>query len=166
MPSSKIEELPYRRGVGILLFNRRGEVFVAQRYDTKAEAWQMPQGGVDEGETPLAAAFRELEEEIGTANAELLAETHAWISYDLPAKLVPKVWKGRYRGQRQKWFAMRFLGRDADINLDTEHPEFKRWRWSPIEELPAMIVPFKRPLYEELLRYFGPLAEELAIKEE
>lgn len=165
MPQSKIEELPYRRGVGILLFNRRGEVFVAQRYDTKAEAWQMPQGGVDEGETPLAAAFRELEEEIGTANAELLAEAHAWISYDLPAELVPKVWKGRYRGQRQKWFAMRFLGRDADINLDTEHPEFKRWRWSPIEELPAMIVPFKRPLYEELLRYFGPLAEELATKE-
>jgi putative (di)nucleoside polyphosphate hydrolase len=162
MKTKKVKKLPYRKGVGVLLLNDRGEVFVAQRNDTRAEAWQMPQGGIDKGEDPLKAALRELEEEIGTAKAALLAETQDWITYDLPVELVPRVWKGRYRGQKQKWFAMRFLGTDEDINLETDHPEFKRWRWSPIDELPAMIVPFKRPLYEELLRCFGPVARELA----
>ena len=162
MKPKKVKKLPYRMGVGVLLLNDRGEVFVAQRNDTRAEAWQMPQGGIDKGEDPLEAALRELEEEIGTAKATLLAETQEWITYDLPVELVPKVWKGRYRGQKQKWFAMHFLGKDEDINLETEHPEFKSWRWSPIDELPAMIVPFKRPLYEDLVRFFGPVARKLA----
>ena len=162
MKPKKVKKLPYRMGVGVVLLNDRGEVFVAQRNDTRAEAWQMPQGGIDKGEDPLEAALRELEEEIGTAKATLLAETQEWITYDLPVELVPKVWKGRYRGQKQKWFAMHFLGKDEDINLETEHPEFKSWRWSPIDELPAMIVPFKRPLYEDLVRFFGPVARKLA----
>jgi putative (di)nucleoside polyphosphate hydrolase len=146
----------YRPGVGIMLLNRGGEVFVARRIDMPAiPAWQMPQGGIDAGETPRQAAFRELEEEIGTASAEILAESRGWLYYDLPPELAAGIWGGRYRGQRQKWFAMRFIGSDGEINLATKHPEFDAWRWVPPSQLPELIVPFKRQLYTQVLTEFG-----------
>jgi putative (di)nucleoside polyphosphate hydrolase len=151
------EEALYRPAVGILLLNGGGQVFVARRIDMKEEAWQMPQGGIDDGETPRAAAFREMKEEIGTDRAEVLAETGGWHRYDLPPDLVGRVWGGRYRGQRQKWFAMRFTGQDAEIDLATEHPEFKEWRWVAPSLLPELIVPFKRPLYIAVLAEFAAL---------
>jgi putative (di)nucleoside polyphosphate hydrolase len=162
MTRAKPKDLPYRRGVGIVLLNPRGLVFVARRIDTPADAWQLPQGGIDKGEKPTAAAFRELEEETGTARAEILAQTRGWISYDLPADLVPRVWNGRFRGQKQKWFAMRFLGRDSDIDIATKNPEFDAWKWASIDSLPEVIVAFKRALYVELVRQFKPLAEKVA----
>lgn len=155
-------DLPYRPNVGLMLLNRRtGQVFVACRLDTPG-AWQMPQGGIDEGETPREAALRELEEEIGTAKAEIIAESAQWLTYDLPADLVGKVWKGRYRGQKQKWFLLRFLGKDKDIDIQTKHPEFSCWKWVDIEELPKLIVPFKRPIYEALVEEFRPLVRSLS----
>ena len=156
-------EVPfYRPGVGIMLVNRDGLVFVGRRINMPAElaAWQMPQGGVDPGETPREAALRELREEVGTDKAEILGETQGWLHYDLPTEIAGKSWGGRYRGQRQKWFAMRFTGEDSDIDpAATEHPEFDAWEWVAVERLPELIVPFKRPLYvaalEELRRYCG-----------
>lgn len=149
--------LPYRPGVGIFLLNAAGEIFVAQRIDTRQEAWQMPQGGIDEGETPRQAALREMAEEIGTDRAEVLAESRGWLTYDLPPELVSKVWKGRYRGQKQKWFALRFLGEDSDIDLATPKPEFLSWRWLPADRLTDLIVPFKRALYRDVLAEFADL---------
>lgn len=151
--------LPYRPCVGIMLFNPVGQVFVARRIDMVSEAWQMPQGGIDEGEDPRVAALRELEEEIGTAKAEILAETPDWLNYDLPDELVGKLWGGRFRGQRQKWFAMRFTGRDSDIDIETDEPEFLEWKWVAPQALPDLIVPFKRELYAELVRRFAHLSE-------
>lgn len=151
--------LPYRPCVGVTLFNRDGLVFVARRIDTEMEAWQMPQGGIDEGEDPAVTALRELEEEIGTNKAEIIAESSGWLTYDLPPELVGKVWKGRYRGQTQKWFAMRFLGEDNDVNLETAHPEFCAWRWERLERLPNLIVPFKRKLYQDIVSEFAHLAK-------
>lgn len=153
---AEIAALPFRPGVGILLLNPQDRVFVAQRLDMQSDAWQMPQGGIDPGEDPRRAAFRELKEEIGTDRAEILAETD-WLDYDLPRALVPKLWKGRYRGQRQKWFAMRFLGSDAEIDIAGPEPEFSAWRWAEFERLPALIVPFKRSLYQLLVEEFRPL---------
>lgn len=150
-----IEHLPYRDGVGIMLLNAANEVFVARRIDMRSEAWQMPQGGVDMGETPREAAFREMEEEIGTAKAEIIQESHDWLYYDLPADLVPKVWGGKFRGQKQKWFLMRFTGTDADINIETPHPEFLEWKWSPVDQIVELIVPFKRELYQQVLNEFS-----------
>lgn len=150
-------ERPYRPGVGIVLFNAQGLVFTAKRIDTKEAAWQFPQGGIDEGEDPCTAAFRELEEETGTNKAELLAESRSWISYDLPHDMADRCWKARFRGQKQKWFAFKFLGTDADINIHTEHPEFSEWRWLPLAEVPSLIVPFKKPLYEQVVAEFLPL---------
>jgi putative (di)nucleoside polyphosphate hydrolase len=160
-----VDRLPYRRGVGIMLLNALGDVFVAQRIDMPSDAWQMPQGGIDEGETPETAAWREMEEEIGTRAATMLAESRGWYRYDLPAELVPRVWKGRYRGQEQKWFAFRFTGTDADIVIDGTHPEFSAWKWTPVATLPQLIVPFKRQLYSELVAEFGPLAQRANKKE-
>lgn len=145
---------PYRRGMGIVLVNARGRVFVAQRIDTKELAWQMPQGGIDKGETPRAAALRELQEEIGTDKARIIAVTRGWLRYDLPADLQAKVWKGKYRGQEQKWFLMRFTGADTDIDLATEHPEFSTWKWLPFTHLPRVIVGFKRDIYRQVVTAF------------
>lgn len=157
--SKKASDLPYRLGVGIMLLNTIGHVFVGQRIDRTTEAWQMPQGGIDPDEDPRTAAFRELHEEVGTDKAEIIAESRDWLSYDLPAELIGKVWGGRYRGQKQKWYAMRFRGRDGDIDLNRHHPEFDRWKWVPMPELPDLIVPFKRTLYEMVIDEFRHLAE-------
>lgn len=146
--------LPYRLGVGIMLRNTDGKIFVAKRIDTQAEAWQMPQGGIDKGEEPQQAALRELLEETGTDKAKIIAESADWYGYDLPDALIPTVWGGKYRGQKQKWFVMQFLGADVDINIETEHPEFCEWKWAVPATLPDLIVPFKRQLYADLLAEF------------
>ena len=145
----------YRSAVGVMLLNRTCEVFVARRIDMPMlPAWQMPQGGIDPGETPVQAALRELKEEIGTDKAEILGESRVWLKYDLPVELGGGVWRGRYRGQRLKWFAMRFTGNDTDIYLATNHPEFDAWKWIRPEQLPEVIVPFKRQLYIDILAEF------------
>lgn len=154
---SAFAHLPYRLGVGIMLLNSQNNVFVAKRIDTLAEAWQMPQGGIDEGEDPLIAAYRELAEETSVTDVELIAESRGWLSYDLPDDLIPKLWKGRYRGQKQKWYAMRLIGDENQINLETSHPEFSEWKWIEIPALPDVIVPFKRPLYEQIVSDFSAL---------
>jgi putative (di)nucleoside polyphosphate hydrolase len=140
-----------------MLINKGGLVLVAQRIDQRAEAWQMPQGGVEDNETPRQAAMRELEEEIGTNRAEIIAETEAWIPYDLPRDLADKVWHGRFRGQTQKWFAMRFLGEDEDINLATVEPEFDAWKWTPLANLTDVAVHFKRENYRQVVDIFHHL---------
>ncbi|MGQ0664622.1 MAG: RNA pyrophosphohydrolase [Pseudomonadota bacterium] len=155
---SETAGLAYRPGVGLMLFNREGRVFVARRIDMPSPAWQMPQGGIDAGEDPRAAAMRELAEEIGTAQAVIIAESREWHAYDLPPELRGALWGGRFRGQRQKWFALRFTGEDSDIDLDTDTPEFLAWKWAPVERLPDLIVPFKRALYQALVTEFGHLA--------
>lgn len=149
--------LPYRQGVGIMLLNAQGQVFVAKRLDTMVEAWQMPQGGIDEGELPRAAALRELTEETGVPaqHVTILAESAEWLTYDLPDDLVPVIWKGRYRGQKQKWFALKLDGPDALINITADaHPEFSEWKWIAMAQLPEVIVPFKRELYATLVEEF------------
>jgi putative (di)nucleoside polyphosphate hydrolase len=151
------EDLPYRPCVGIMLIDGRGRVFVGQRVDRDDEAWQMPQGGIDKGESPREAALRELQEEVGLhpEQVEILAETGNWYRYDLPARLIPKVWGGKYRGQSQKWFLIRYEGSDEAIDLDYHHREFSDWQWVTPERLPELIVTFKRPLYERLLQEFA-----------
>ncbi len=156
--------LPYRDNVGAVLFNAGGLVLVARRADLpNAEGapggWQLPQGGMDDGEDPAIAVFRELEEEVGTARAEILAEHPRWLTYDLPDHLVGHALGGKYRGQRQKWFALRFNGTDADIRLDLDpHPEFDAWRWAKLADLPGLAVAFKRAIYEDLAREFARFA--------
>ncbi len=157
------EGLPYRPGVGIMLVNEANHVFVGQRIDSRVEAWQMPQGGIDPDEEPYPAALRELEEETGVTRGltSLVAETADWLQYDLPDELLGGVWKGKYRGQRQKWFALRFLGRDGDIDLAAHAAEgvaeFSSWRWVAPMDLAGLIVPFKRELYREVIARLGPL---------
>jgi putative (di)nucleoside polyphosphate hydrolase len=153
--------LPYRLNVGAVLFNRQGLVLVARRANyANAEGapggWQLPQGGIDAHEDPRQAIFRELAEEIGTGNAEIIGEYPDWLNYDLPEGLIGKAFKGKYRGQRQRWFALRYLGEDSEIRLDLDpHPEFDAWRWTELAELPALAVSFKRPIYEVLARDFA-----------
>lgn len=155
---------PYRLNVGAVLFNSAGLVFVARRADTPYAVeggrggWQLPQGGIDAGEEPRVAVLRELAEEIGSAKAKIIAEHPDWLTYDFPPRLT-HVLGGRFRGQRQRWFALRFTGSDADIRLDADpHPEFDAWRWARISELPGLAVDFKRPVYEALARAFAPFA--------
>ena len=155
-----VEPGTYRLCAGIMLINASGLVFVARRIDTPGEAWQMPQGGIDDGETPRQAALRELLEETGTDKAEIIAESRLWLDYDFPPGPAVKLWQGRYRGQRQKWFAMRFTGQDRDIDLATNDPEFDEWKWVPMDELPTHILPFKRYIYQQLVTEFRHLAVE------
>lgn len=157
-------DLPYRPNVGAVLFDRQGRVFVARRADfPNAEGapggWQLPQGGIDEHEDPRRAVMRELHEEIGTGTAVIIGEHDEWLSYDLPPELIGKALGGRYRGQRQRWFALRFTGQDHDIRLDLDpHPEFDAWRWANLAELPSLAVGFKRPIYAVLARSFAQFA--------
>jgi putative (di)nucleoside polyphosphate hydrolase len=156
-PPQDRSALPYRACVGIMLLSPDRRIFIGDRRDTPG-AWQMPQGGIDRGETAVEAGFRELEEETGTARAELLAEAPDWLFYDFPAELYGSRVGRRYRGQKQRWLAMRFLGEDDEIDpLNTRHPEFRQWRWATPDEVLARIVPFKRPVYEAVLDVFAPL---------
>ena len=159
MTPEEIENLPYRACVGVMLANTRGQVWAGQRIDNDVPAWQMPQGGIDPGEDPQAAALRELWEETGVPGhlVAVEAQSRDWIAYDLPHDLVPRLWKGRYRGQTQKWFLMRFHGADSDVNIATDHPEFSRWRWLEPDQLVTSIVPFKREVYRRVLDDFRDL---------
>jgi putative (di)nucleoside polyphosphate hydrolase len=167
------EDLPYRPSVGVVLVNRDGKVFVGRRKRRRSakasigHEWQMPQGGIDKGEAPQAAALRELYEETNVATVSLLAEAPQWLSYDLPADVAANRWRGRFRGQRQKWFAFRFEGSDSEIDIDhpahgAHTPEFDAWRWESIEALPALVIPFKREVYETVVATFRPLAKPSA----
>lgn len=156
---SESDALPYRPCAGIMLANREGLVFVGQRIDNPGDAWQMPQGGIDPGEDPEIAAFRELGEETGLSpdHVDLIARSKEEYFYDLPPELQGNIWGGRWRGQRQWWFLMRFKGEESDIRIDGHHPEFSQWKWAEPSELPRLIVPFKRRIYEGLVSEFGPL---------
>lgn len=149
-------KLPYRSNVGIMMVNEKGYVFVGQRLDNNQNAWQMPQGGIDAGEDPETAAYRELLEETGIKKQDIrfLASSSKWLSYDLPEDLIPILWNGKFRGQKQKWFLFKFLGEDGDINIATKHPEFSKWKWISKENLLKEIVPFKKSVYENVLKEF------------
>lgn len=158
-----LKMLPYRLGVGAMVINAEGKVFVGRRADNRSgiEAWQMPQGGIDPGEDPKKALLRELDEEIGTSLVEIIHEAPNWLLYDLPIKLIPTVWSGKYRGQKQKWYLCLLQGDDDLINIHTSHPEFIEWKWVEPEETIELIVPFKRELYQDLLKEFLPVIREV-----
>ena len=156
--SLKHEDLPYRPCVGLMLINHDGQIFVGRRIDQTVEAWQMPQGGIDDQETPIEAGLREMKEEIGTDKAVLLRELDEWLCYDLPQHLLGVALQGRYRGQKQKWLALRFSGRDDDINIKTQEPEFAAWKWVSVNDLAQIIVPFKRAIYTQIASAFRDLA--------
>lgn len=160
---SDFDHLPFRPCAGVMLVNDEGRVFVGQRVDSPSEAWQMPQGGIDKGEEAETAALRELQEETGVDPqlVSVIARSKAEHFYDLPIELKGKIWGGKYRGQRQTWFLLKFNGRDADINIETEHQEFRAWRWSDLAELEALIVPFKRELYQAVIQEFTPYLNSL-----
>ena len=146
---------PYRPCVGIFLINDEGLIFAGKRIDNRAEAWQMPQGGIDEGEDAVTACFREMAEEIGTDKAELVAQHPEWLDYDIPEALANKLWNGAYKGQTQKWILLRYTGTDADINIQTDIPEFESWQWMAPDELVKLAVPFKKDVYRALMTEFG-----------
>jgi putative (di)nucleoside polyphosphate hydrolase len=150
---SKLKELPYRNGVGIMLINGNKKIFVGKRIDNKS-AWQMPQGGVDQDENIVDAVKRELKEETGVSSIKIIKKSDKTYTYDLPDYLLGKIWKGRFKGQKQTWFLAQFLGTDDEINLDQKNAEFKEWKWVGINELPDLIVPFKKKLYQELVKEF------------
>ena len=156
MTQPEPESLPYRPCVGVVLIDARCMVFAGQRIDNPAPAWQMPQGGIDEGEKPREAAYRELWEETGLTRdtVEFIGKTHGWVTYDLPPELLGKVWGGKFRGQKQKWFLFRFTGKDSDIRIEMPQPEFSTWRWILADEMVEGIVPFKRAVYEQVIRSF------------
>jgi putative (di)nucleoside polyphosphate hydrolase len=158
-----MDDLPYRPAAGIMLINAHGQVFVGQRIDSTLEAWQMPQGGLDPGEEPRDGALRELHEETGIPpdKVEVIACAPRTFDYDLPPDLVGKLWKGRYRGQRQTWFLCRYLGRDEEIDLATPEPEFRAWKWADLDQLAELIVPFKRQLYLDVVAEFAPAVRGL-----
>jgi|TARA_A100001388_G_scaffold275776_1_gene261977 putative (di)nucleoside polyphosphate hydrolase len=146
----KFKRLPLRSGVGIVLLNKENKVFVAKRIDNPKNFWQMPQGGVDDGEDYLSAAFRELEEETSVKNVKLIKEIEGTTSYELPDNLLGIIWKGKYKGQKQKWFLMRYIGKDEDININTKKPEFLEWKWIDISKITEVVVDFKLEVYKEL----------------
>jgi putative (di)nucleoside polyphosphate hydrolase len=146
----KFKDLPLRNGVGIIVLNNKNKVFVARRIDNPKNFWQMPQGGVDKGESLLEAAYRELEEETNITNVKLIKEIEGTLTYELPAHLLGKIWKGKYKGQKQKWFLMRFLGLDSDINIKTKNPEFIEWKWINLEQITNVVVDFKLHVYKNL----------------
>lgn len=151
----------YRAGVGIVLFNAQGLVLIAERLDNPG-AWQMPQGGIDDGEDLQTAVFREMEEEIGTRAARIITEIDGWIHYDFPPRTAKRLWDGKYKGQKQKWIALAFLGEDKDINLEAfSHPEFSRWKWVALEELLDYVVPFKREVYARVIESFSSIPANL-----
>ena len=156
LPTAPYQQRPYRPCVGIFLLNNDGLVFAGRRIDSRAEAWQMPQGGIDAGESPLQACMREMREEIGTNTAELVSQHNDWLYYDIPLPLADRLWQGRYKGQKQKWIALRFNGDDADINIATEEPEFCEWKWLSPHDLVDLAVPFKRDVYQNVLAVFAP----------
>jgi putative (di)nucleoside polyphosphate hydrolase len=168
-PARRPREVPYRPCVGVMLLNREGRVFLGRRrseagpeHVAEGYAWQMPQGGIDPGEDPARAALRELYEETNVRSVEFLAEAPEWYAYDLPTFIAGRAWKGRYRGQNQKWFALRFTGSDAEIDIlrpggGAHRPEFTAWRWERMSELPRLIIPFKRPVYEKVVAAFAHL---------
>jgi putative (di)nucleoside polyphosphate hydrolase len=171
--SQSRKDLPYRSCVGVMLLNREGRVFVGRRRSESPEhvadgyAWQMPQGGIDPGEEPYQAALRELYEETSVRSVTLLAEAPDWYSYDLPPMVAGRAWRGRYRGQTQRWFAFRFEGDEGEINIRQpggggHKPEFDEWRWEDMRRLPELIIPFKRPVYEKVVEAFGPLVAQQA----
>jgi putative (di)nucleoside polyphosphate hydrolase len=145
-----LHNLPLRSGVGIVVLNKENKVFVAKRIDNPKNFWQMPQGGVDEGEDFLKAAYRELEEETSIKNVELIKELDGTITYELPDRLLGLIWKGKYRGQKQKWFLMRFVGSDSEINIKTKHPEFLEWKWVELDKITDLVVDFKLQVYKEV----------------
>lgn len=153
--------LPYRRGVGMMIINDEGKVLLGKRIESRYEAWQMPQGGIDGAETPSKAVRREMLEEIGCDKGEIIAETKSWYSYDIPKFLVSKLWDGQYKGQKQKWFLIKFTGKDSEININTDNPEFREWCWADTSDMAELIVPFKKILYEAVLKEFNPLIEDL-----
>ena len=156
-----VSKLEYRKNVGMVLVNTNGHIFAGKRLDNNSDAWQMPQGGIDKGETPEAAAFRELSEETGIhhSKARLIGATAGWLSYDIPVELIPLLWNGQYKGQEQKWFAFEFLGKDSDINIITKEPEFSEWAWKSKKDLLSSIVPFKLEVYQKVFSELGHLVK-------
>jgi len=148
--NNNMKTLPLRSGVGIVLLNKKNKVFVAKRLDNAKKFWQMPQGGVDKNEDYLTAAYRELEEETSINNVKLIKKLDGFITYELPKDLIGFIWKGKYKGQKQKWFVMKFLGKDSDINLKTKHPEFFDWKWVELEKITDLVVDFKLNVYKEI----------------
>ena len=165
---ARYDDLPYRPCVGLMVINQAGRVFIGRRTDgpehvDRTHVWQMPQGGIDAGEDPWPAALRELHEETSIKSVEKLGEVEEWLTYDIPRNIVGQAWKGKYRGQKQKWYAVRFMGSEGEINVlrpaGGHKPEFIEWRWEPMRNLPGLIIPFKRPVYERVVKEFSRFAK-------